>query len=100
MKTITPPLSQREQTTRTLAKVSLLFLPLYCVADILFSDSENPLTRVLIIAGALATVTLALVAWITRDRAPAIVALLMPFASIGIGIVIFIFRAADSMRIG
>lgn len=55
MKTLTPPLRQREQITHRLALISLLFLPLYCIADVLFLGSENPLTRVLIIAGAIAT---------------------------------------------
>ena len=99
MKTITPPLSQKERTTRNLALISLLCLPIYGLPVVFFSVDPDSLGFVLTLIGILLHITFAIVAWFTRDRAPAIVTIIMTFAGIPLGILCYLFAVADSMRL-
>lgn len=99
MKTITHTLTERERTTRKIALVSLLFLPVYLIHAVLIS-LEADLVLIIFIPLVILHVVLAIRAWFTRDRAPAIVALLMPIATIPLTILgILLFGFGDGMRL-
>lgn len=91
MKTLTAPLSQRDQTTRRLA-------PIYCAPTAFFTGSPDSLGYVLTLTCILLHIIFVIVAWFTRDRATAIVAILTPFATIGIGIALLILRIGATLR--
>ena len=71
---------------RKIAILSLFFLPIYGIPAAIIPGWESPLANAFIVTGAILYVALVIVAWVTRNSAPAIVALLMPFASIPITI--------------
>ena len=96
---MTTPLSQKEQSARKLARTSLFLLPIYGLPVVFFIVSPDSLGFVLTVAGILLHITLAIVSWFTRDRAPAIVTIIMTFAGIPLGILAYLFAVADSMRL-
>jgi hypothetical protein len=85
---MTHPSKPTDKRARQLALASLFLVPLHIPSFML--SGSNSLTAALLGTGAVLNVALVAVAWFTRNRAPAIIALLMPFAGIALGILGFI----------
>ena len=83
-----------DKLARQLALASLFLLPLH-IPTFMLSGSGS-LAAALIGTGAALNFGLVAVAWFTGNRAPAIIALLMPFAGIALGILGFISRFKQS----
>ena len=77
-----------DKRARQLALASLFLVPLQ-IPPFMLSGS-NSLASALIGTGSILNVALVAVALVTGNRAPAIIALLMPFASIALGILGFL----------
>ncbi|MCW1924068.1 hypothetical protein OKA05_15985 [Luteolibacter arcticus] len=83
-----------DRRARQLALASFFLVPLH-IPPFMLSGS-NSLTSALIGTGAVLNVALVAVAWFTGNRAPAIIALLMPFAGIALGILGFLSGFSQS----